>query len=217
MHCTQLETKTQQLCFFHVLKKGITKPCIHLHPAPSIFTQLISASTQFSLTPSTVYKNQIIARNWAISPNLGRKTQSCPFCLKTGTHGILEVLIQNPELEFWNSTSLPPPEFESKKQKLSVSHEIWYTWYFRRDDFESGVRFSKFRRQNPFSGKFWPKKHSLFILIWDLAAVFWHSSAASNRQFWKYEVPKFLFYSGYIKLCFSTCSIYIILFPFDNF
>ena len=49
------------------------------------------------------YLNQNIARNWAISPNLGRKIKSCPFWLKIGTHGILEVLIPNPDFNFWNS------------------------------------------------------------------------------------------------------------------
>ena len=43
-----------------------------------------------------------MARNWAIFPNLGRKSQSCWFCLKIGTHGTLEVLIPNPDLEFRN-------------------------------------------------------------------------------------------------------------------
>ena len=98
---------------------GVTKPCIHLypapstfnqlHPAPSISTQLISTSTQLHLPPPSSlqhpqqYLNQNIARNWAISPNLGRKIKNCPFWLKIGTHGILEVLIPNPDLDFWNS------------------------------------------------------------------------------------------------------------------
>ena len=92
---------------------GITKPCTHLHPAPSISTQLISTSTQLhpppfnsfqpprsSLQHPQRYKNQNIARNWGISPNLGRKFRSCWFCLKIASHGILEVLIPNPDLEF---------------------------------------------------------------------------------------------------------------------
>ena len=95
---------------------GITKPCTHLHPDPSTSTQLISASTQFhppppssfqpppiSLQHPQQYSNQSIARSWAISPNLGRKIQSCPLWLKIGSHGILEVLILNPDLDFWNS------------------------------------------------------------------------------------------------------------------
>ena len=72
--------------------KGITKPCTHLHPAPSTPTWLISTSTQlhpplpslFQSLSSTLqhpqqYLNQKIARNWAISPNLGQKIKSCPF------------------------------------------------------------------------------------------------------------------------------------------
>ena len=71
--------------------KGINKPCTQLHPAPSTSTQLISASIQLFATPST------------ISPNLGWKIQSCPFWLKLGSQGMLEVLIPNPDLDFWNS------------------------------------------------------------------------------------------------------------------
>ena len=94
----------------------ITKPCTHLHPAPSTSTQLHpppfssfqSPSSSFQPPPSSLQqsqrcKNQNIARNWAISPNLGRKIQSCLFCLKIVTHGILKVLIPNPDLEFRNS------------------------------------------------------------------------------------------------------------------
>ena len=87
----------------------ITKPCIilhptsstptQLHPAPSTSTQLISTSNQHPQQ----YLNQNIARNWAISANLGRKIRSFLFWLKIGTHGLLEVLIPNPGLDFWNS------------------------------------------------------------------------------------------------------------------
>ena len=68
---------------------------IHLHPA------------HFSLHPALCnpqpYLNQNIARNCTISPNLGQKITSCLFSLKIGTHGILGLLIPNPDLEFWNS------------------------------------------------------------------------------------------------------------------
>ena len=64
-------------------------------------TQLISASTQLSGTPSTLLEPNI-ARNWAISLNLCRKIQSSPFWLKIYMHGILDVLILNPYLDFWN-------------------------------------------------------------------------------------------------------------------
>ena len=68
------------------LPLGITKLCTHLHPASSTSTQLISTSTQLHPPPSSSfqpppsylqhsqqYLNKNIARNWAISPNLGRK------------------------------------------------------------------------------------------------------------------------------------------------
>ena len=35
---------------------GITKPCTQLHPTPSTSTQLISVSTQLSVTPSTIFE-----------------------------------------------------------------------------------------------------------------------------------------------------------------
>ena len=102
-------------CLF-LLWLCITKPCTHLHPAPSTSTQLISAFTQLhppplssfqppssSLQQPQQYLNQNIACNWAISPNLGRKIKSWPFWLKIDTHGILEVLIPNPGLDFWSS------------------------------------------------------------------------------------------------------------------
>ena len=97
-------------------KMVLLKPCTHLHPAPSTFTQLISTSAQlhppppnsFQSPPSSLqhpqqYLNRNIARNGAISPTLGRNIQNCPFWLKIGSHGILEVLIPNPDLDFWNS------------------------------------------------------------------------------------------------------------------
>ena len=79
-------------------------------------TEFISTSTQLHPTPPSSfqsppsslqhpqqYLNQNIARTWAISPNLGRKIKRCPFWLKIGTHGMLEILIPNPDLDFWNS------------------------------------------------------------------------------------------------------------------
>ena len=75
---------------------------IHLHqlhpPLPSSFQPPPS-----SLQHPQQYLNQNMARNWATSPNLGRKIKSCPFWLKTGAHVIFEVLIPNPDLDFWNS------------------------------------------------------------------------------------------------------------------
>ena len=108
-------------------KMDIAKPCTHLQPAPSTSTQLISTSTQlhppppssFQPPPSSLqypqqYLNQNIARNWTISPNLGWQIiKSCPFWLEIGTHGILEVLILNPDLNF----EIPTPK--------SIFRQIW--------------------------------------------------------------------------------------------
>ena len=88
---------------------GITKPSTHLHPAISTSTQLHPPPlSSFQPPPSSLqypqqYLNQNIALNWAISPNLGRKIENCPFCLKISTHGILEPLIPNLDLDLWNS------------------------------------------------------------------------------------------------------------------
>ena len=88
---------------------GFSKPCCQLRTAPSTSNQLhLSPRSSFQPPSSSLqhpqqYSNQNIARNWAISPNLGRKIQIYPFWLKIGTHGILEVLITNPDLDFSNS------------------------------------------------------------------------------------------------------------------
>ena len=74
-----------------------------------VLLKLISTSNQLHKSPPSSlqhpqqYLNQNIAYNWATSSNLGWKTKSYPFWLKIGTHGILEVLIPNPTLDFWNS------------------------------------------------------------------------------------------------------------------
>ena len=77
-----------------------------LHPPPPSSFQPPPSSFQpppSSLQYPQQYLNQNIARNWAISPNLGQKFKNCPFWQKIGTHGILEVVIPNPDLDFWNS------------------------------------------------------------------------------------------------------------------
>ena len=111
------------------------------------------------------YLNQNIARNWAISPNLGQKIKSCLFWLKSGTHVKLEVLIPNQD---WDLKFRPQNpllgKFVPKNLKLSVSSENWYTQYRKDADFEPRLRFLKFWRQNLFSGKFGPKNSKLYVL-----------------------------------------------------
>ena len=118
----------------------------HLHPAPfsstqlhqhpSAYTQILSGSIQLSAKPQR-YKSQNIARNWAISPNLGRKIKSCPFWLKIGTHGILEVLILNPTSVFWN--------FNLKSIFGQTLPENWLTEYLEDIGSCSDISFLTFQ------------------------------------------------------------------------
>ena len=79
---------------------------IHFHPDPPSSIHLPLAPPSLFQPPLSClqypqqYLNQNIARNWAISPNLGQKIKSCPFWLKIGTDGILEVLMPNPDIDF---------------------------------------------------------------------------------------------------------------------
>ena len=59
-------------------------------------------------------------------------------------------------------------KFGPKKSKLFVLTENWHTWHLGSVDSEYGLRFLKFRPQNPFLGKFWSKKSklSLFLENW---------------------------------------------------
>ena len=79
---------------------------IHLHPPPPSSTQLHPA--HFSLHPALCntlnnFLTKILHVIGQFSPNLGQKIKNCPFWLKIGTHGILEMLIPNPDLDFLNS------------------------------------------------------------------------------------------------------------------
>ena len=92
----------KQIIFWVLLNR--TPSSTQLHPPPP---------SSFQPPPSYLqhpqrYKNQNIARNWEISQNLDRKIQSCPSYLEIDTHGILEVLIPNPDLEFRNSDPKMP-------------------------------------------------------------------------------------------------------------
>ena len=69
-----------------------------LNRAPTS-THLISASTQLSATPSTIFEPKYCTYLGSF-PKF--RPKSCPFWLRIGTHGILEVLIPNPGLGFWN-------------------------------------------------------------------------------------------------------------------
>ena len=156
---------------------GITKPSTQLHPAPSTSTQFISNSTElhppppssFQPPPSFLqhpqqYLHQNVARNWAISPNFGQKIKSLPFWLKIGTHGILEVLIPNPDLKFRSQNSFLG-KFGPKKSKLSVLSENWCTEYFKDADSYSNISFLNFKIWIPFSANLGQKSQSCLFCL----------------------------------------------------
>ena len=180
---------------------------IHLHPAPSTSTKLILTSTQLQSPPPSSfqspsgslqhpqqYLDQNIARNWAISPNLGRKIKSCPFWLKISTHGILEVLIPNPDWANFGPKNqncsfclkivthsisrmlIPNPDldfwnFDPKIHFWSnlgpKSQRCWKLAHMVSWKCRFRIRtwLLKFWPQNSFLGKFCPKKSKLLILI----------------------------------------------------
>ena len=76
---------------------------IHLHLAPHSTIHLHPA--HFNLHPALCNTlNNIWIKILHVNgpPNFGRKIKSWPLWLKIGTHGILKVLIPNPDLDFWN-------------------------------------------------------------------------------------------------------------------
>ena len=80
---------------------------------------------------------------WA---NLGRKSQSCSFFLKIGTHGIFKMLIFIPTLVFWisNLKSILG-KIWTKKVKSFVLPENWYTCYLKVADSCSNISFLNFK------------------------------------------------------------------------
>ena len=147
----------------HSKNTGITKPPSTSVLLISTFTQLHPHSpSSFQLPPSSLqhprrYWNQNIARNWAISPNLGQKILSSLFWRKIGTHGTLEVQIPNPYLDFWNSD--PKILFWAnlgwKSQSFSwiLAHMVSRRWWFLFQYYSS-----EFATLNLFLGKFRTRK-----------------------------------------------------------
>ena len=142
------------------LLMGFTKPCCQLHPPPSTSNQLISTSNQLHLSPRSSfqppssslqhpqqYSNQNIARNWAISPNIGWKFETWPFWHEIGLHGFLEVLIPSPDLDFWNAGAKIQfwANLRSKKRKLFLLSGNWHIWYHKDAHSYSSISFLKFQ------------------------------------------------------------------------
>ena len=169
---------------------GITKPCTHLHPAPSTSTQLHSApstSTQLILTstqlhppppssfqppPSSLqhpqqYLDQNITRNWAIPLNLSRKIKSSPFWLKIGTHGILEVLILNPDYTF----EIPTPNSifgQIWAQKFKVLRFVWKLVHIVSQRCWFRIQIYDILTPKSIFGQIWAKKFKVICFVWKL-------------------------------------------------
>ena len=136
-----------------------------------------SATSSFQPPPSSLqhpqrYQNQTIARNSAISPNLGQKIQSCPFWLKIDTHGLLEVLILNLHLEFWNSH--PKIHFWANLGRKSPSClfclEIGTSDISRLLILIPTLVFWNFDPKSIF-GQIWAKKVKVVWFVWKLACM----------------------------------------------
>ena len=111
-----------------------------------------------------------------MSLSLGWKIQSGPYWLKIGPHGILEVLILNQDLDFWNSNPFLST-FGPRKSKFSIFPENWHTWYL--NDVDS---YSNILKPKSILGQIWAKKIEVVHFAWKLALVvyrgcwflFWH-------------------------------------------
>ena len=175
----KLQCDSWVLINFKLLKR------ILLNRAPSSILLHPSPPSSFQPPPSSLqhpqqYSNQNIARNLAISPNLGRKIQS-PFWPKSSAHAILEVLIPNPNLDFLNSNPKIHflGKFGPKNSKLSVLSKKWHTWYLKNADSFFNISFLNFQPKNPF----WAKLvHGLVIPL--SKQIRFHKNKVSSNSFY---------------------------------
>ena len=75
------------------------------------------------------------------------------------------------------------PKFRPKNSELSILTENWCSRYLGGADTESGLRFLKFRSQNPFLGKFVPKKPKFSILTENWRTEYIEDSVSFFFQF----------------------------------
>ena len=84
-------------------------------------------------------------------------------------------------------------KFGPKKAKMSVLTENWHTWYLGSADFESGLRFLKFWRQNPFLGQIgWNSQSCPFFLKIGTHGIFMMLILIPTLVFWISD-PKSIF------------------------
>ena len=163
-----------------------------LHPPPPSSFQ----SPPSSLQHPQQYLNQNIARNWAISPNLGRKIKSCPFWLKIDAHGILEVLIPNPDLDF---EILTPKSIFGQiwAQKVKVVRFVRKLVHIvsQRCWFQIQTYIFEISTPKSILGKFGPKKSKLFV--WPKSLYTWYLEDADS----------------YFNICFLNFELKIQFWP----
>ena len=116
----------------------IAKQCTHLQPAPSTFTQLHPPTpssihlylAHFNLKPSLCNTFNVIRTKilHVIRQFPKVRPKSCSFWLKVGMHGILEVLIRNPDINFWRNLDKSGPK-NVKKSALLENLHIRYLGY----------------------------------------------------------------------------------------
>ena len=184
-----LDKRSLLMKSFPFLRTGITKPCTHLHPAPSTSIQLhppppnLFQSLPSSLQHPQKYLNQNIAHNWAISPRFGQKIKSCSFWLKIGTHGILEVLIPNPDLDFWNSD--PKIHFWANLDRKSQSCLVWLkigTQSVSTMLILIPTLFFSVSNPKSFFGQIWAEKFKVVHFDWKLAHMVYRGCWFLFRQ-----------------------------------
>ena len=132
---------TAKFCY----NMGITKPCTHLHPAPSRSIHLHPA--HFSLHSALCNTLNNIIRNWAIFPNLGRKIRKLSILIENWHTWYIGGVDSESRLRFlkFGSQNLFLGKFGPKNSKLSILSENWYTWYLKDADSYSNISFLNFK------------------------------------------------------------------------
>ena len=139
---------------------GITKPCIHLHPAPStclqpavcntlnsIWTKILHTIGQFPQI--SVEKLKVVHFDWK---------------LRTWYIGGIDSKSKLRFLKFRPQNPILGNKFGPKNSKFSVLPENLVHIVSQDANSESRLRFLKFQLQNPFLGKFEAKNSKLSIL-----------------------------------------------------
>ena len=138
-----------------------------MHPAPSSSTHPHLA--HFNLHPALCNALNIIRTK--IFHVIGQfpqiQVKSCPFSLKIGAHGILEVLILDPDIEVSTSKSVFG-QIWVENWKLFILTENWHTCYLEDADSFSDISFWVSNSKS-ILGQISAKKVKLVRFAWKLA------------------------------------------------